>query len=123
MRRNRALTEAIRMERFEELYLAVGAGRLSCSDAAMILGCSPRHFLRLRSRYDEDGFAGLRDRRVGQVSRQRAADAEVEELTQLYRERYAGFNMRHFHELARRDHSLRRGYTLKRPGFSGGCFV
>jgi len=114
MRRNRALTEAIRMERFEELYLAVEAGRLSCSDAAMILGCSPRHFLRLRSRYDEDGFAGLRDRRVGQVSRQRAADAEVEELTQLYRDRYAGFNMRHFHELARRDHSLRRGYTWTR---------
>src|SRR3546814_6383585 len=81
MRRNRALTEAIRMERFEELYHEVEAGRLSCADAAMILGCSPRHFLRLRGRYDEDGLDGLRDRRVGRVSRQRAADAEVEELT------------------------------------------
>lgn len=114
MRRNRALTEAIRMERFEELYHEVEAGRLSCADAAMILGCSPRHFLRLRGRYDEDGLDGLRDRRVGRVSRHRAADAEVEALTQLYRDRYAGFNIRHFHELARRDHSLHRGYSWTR---------
>jgi hypothetical protein len=47
-------------------------------------GCSPRHFLRLRSRYDEDGLEGLKDRRVGRVSHHRAADAEIEELTRLY---------------------------------------
>jgi hypothetical protein len=114
MRLNRTLTEAIRMERFEELYIELEAGRLSCEGAAMILGCSTRHFLRLRSRYDEDGLAGLRDRRVGRVSCQRAADAEVEELTRLYRERYEGFNTRRFHEFARRDHSLCRGYTWTR---------
>lgn len=114
MRRNRALTEAVRMERFEELYIEVEAGRLGCGDAAMILGCSPRHFLRLRCRYDEDGFDGLRDRRVGRVSRHRAADAEVEQLTRLYRDRYTGFNIRHFCELARRDHGLQRGYTWMR---------
>lgn len=114
MRLNRTLTEAIRMERFEELYIEFEAGRLSCEGAAMILGCSPRHFLRLRSRYDEDGLVGLKDRRVGQVSCQRAADAEVEALTRLYRERYDGFNTRHFHEFARRDHALIRGYTWTR---------
>jgi Winged helix-turn helix len=102
------------MDRFEELYIEVETGRLGCEDAAMILGCSPRHFLRLRNRYDEAGLEGLRDGRVGRVSRHRAADAEVEQLTRLYRERYAGFNMRHFHELARRDHSLSRGYTWMR---------
>ena len=102
------------MERFEELYVELEAGRLSCEGAAMILGCSPRHFLRLRSRYDEDGLAGLADRRVGRVSCQRAADTEVEELTRLYRERYEGFNTRHFHEFARRDHALIRGYTWTR---------
>ena len=48
MRHNRSLTEAIRMERFEELYVELEAGRLGCEDAAMILGCSPRHFLRLQ---------------------------------------------------------------------------
>ena len=38
MRHNRSLTEAIRMERFEELYSELEAGRLGCEDAAMILG-------------------------------------------------------------------------------------
>ena len=114
MRHNRLLTEAIRMERFEELYSELEAGRLGCEDAAMILGCSPRHFLRLRSRYDEAGLEGLRDRRVGRVSRHRAADAEIAELTRLYQERYDGFNTRHFHEFARRDHRLVRGYTWTR---------
>lgn len=114
MRLNRTLTEAIRMERFEELYVELEAGRLGCEDAAMILGCSTRHFLRLRSRYDEDGLEGLRDRRVGRVSRHRAADDEIEKITRLYRERYDGFNTRHFHEFARRDHSLCRGYTWTR---------
>lgn len=114
MRLNRRLTEAIRMERFEELYVGLEAGRLSCEDAALILGCSTRHFLRLRSRYDEDGLEGLRDRRVGRVSRHRATDAEIEQLTRLYRERYEGFNTRHFHEFARRDHNVQRGYTWTR---------
>lgn len=59
MRLNRTLTEAIRMERFEGLYIELEAGRLGCEGAAMILGCSTRHFLRLRSRYDEDGKARL----------------------------------------------------------------
>lgn len=64
MRINRASTEAIRMERFEEMYYEYQKDRLSCEEAAMILGCSNRHFLRLRERYDEDGLAGLKDRRM-----------------------------------------------------------
>lgn len=102
------------MERFEGLYANLETGELSCEDAAEILGCSTRHFLRLRSRYDEDGLEGLRDRRVGKVSRHRAADAEVAKITRLYKERYDGFNMRHFHEFARRDHGLLRCYTWTR---------
>jgi len=114
MRMRRALTEAIRMERFEEICADWHAGKLSCEDASLILGCSLRHFLRLRRRFDEEGVDGLRDRRVGRVSRHRAADAEIEELTRLCRERYEGFNTRHFHEFARRDHNLFRGYTWTR---------
>jgi hypothetical protein len=68
---NLTLTGAMRMERFDELYIELEAGRLSCEGAAMILGCSSRHFLRLRSLYDEDGLAGLKDQWAGRVSRQR----------------------------------------------------
>ena len=56
MRMNRTLTEAIRMERFEEIYDEHRKSRLSCDEAALILGCSPRQFLRQRERYDEDGL-------------------------------------------------------------------
>lgn len=130
MRMNRALTEALRMERFSEVYDEVQLRSLSCADAALILGCSERHFLRLRERFDDEGHEGLADRRVGRVSQQRAADEEVEKFTRLYRDRYMGFNMRHFYEFAKREHGLQWGYTwirvvlcqagLVTPGKRGG---
>ncbi len=114
MRMNRTLTEAIRMERFEEIYDEYRKNKLSCEEAALILGCSSRQFLRQRERYDEDGLDGLKDRRVGRVSKRRAGDAEVERLTKLYKERYKGFNVRHFHEFSVREHGIKRGYTWTR---------
>jgi len=102
------------MERFEEIYDDLQKHKLSCEEAAMILGCSSRHFLRLRERYDEDGLSGLKDRRMGRVSKRRAGAAEIAKVTKLYRERYDGFNVRHFHEFAKRDHGLERGYTWMR---------
>jgi transposase len=102
------------MERFEEIYDEYQKHNLSCEEAAMILGCSNRHFLRLRERYEEEGLSGLKDRRVGRVSKRRAADVEVARITRLYRERYDGFSVRHFHEFAKRDHELKLGYDWTR---------
>lgn len=39
---NRALMEAIRMDRFEDIYGELHRGELSCEEAAVILGCEPR---------------------------------------------------------------------------------
>lgn len=102
------------MERFKDIYEDYQQHKLSTEEAAMILGCSSRHFLRLRMRWDEEGVSGLKDRRVGQVSKFRAGDAEIAMVTQLYRERYRDFNVRHFHEFAKREHGLERGYTWTR---------
>src|SRR5262245_8830229 len=38
--------------------------------------------------------------------------AEVQRLLTLYRERYLGFNVRHFHQLARREHGVRFCYAF-----------
>ena len=114
MRMDRALTEAIRMERFSEIYEDSEQDRLSCGEAARILGCSERHFLRLRGRYAEEGLEGLRDRRVGRISPRRAPDEEVEEVCRLYRDRYKGFSVRHFYEYARRCHGLQWSYSWTR---------
>src|SRR5271155_3480899 len=95
MRINRTLTELTRMERLEDIYDDYQSSTLSCEGAAMILGCSIRHFLRLRDRYKEDGLGGLKDRRVGLVSKRRAGEAEIAKVTKLYHEKYDGFNVRH----------------------------
>lgn len=110
------------MERFEAIYDDFQDDRLSCEEAAMILGCSVRHFLRLRERYDERGLLSLKDGRVGSVSRS-TSDAEVKRITKLYREKYDGFSIRHFHEFARRNHALKLGYTWTRKTLTGAGLV
>lgn len=102
------------MERFSEIYDDFEQDRLSCVEAARILGCSERHFHRLRSRFSEEGLEGLRDRRVGRVSPRRAPDEEMEEVSRLYRDRYKGFSIRHFYEYARRYHGLQWSYNWTR---------
>ena len=110
----RALREAIRMERFSEIYDDYRGDRLSGIEAAGILGCSERHFLRLRGRFAEQGLDGLQDRRVGQVSKRRVSDEEIEEVSKLYRDRYKDFSVRHFYEYARRCHDLQWSYSWTR---------
>jgi hypothetical protein len=57
----------------------------------------PRGLRRWRERYEREGYNGLLDRRTGRPSPHRAPFAEVERTLRLYRERYRGFNVRHFH--------------------------
>jgi len=72
---------------------------------------SERQFRRYRDRYEEEGEAGLRDRRLGRRSPKRVPEAEVSRLLALYREAYLGWNAKHFHEHLRRDHGFRWSYT------------
>src|SRR3989454_439553 len=83
---------------------------------AEVLGVSPRTVRRLRWRYEHHGFEGLFDHRRQRPSPRCAPLAEVQRLLGLYRERYAGFNVRHFHEIAQREHGLTLSYSfVKRP--------
>lgn len=108
---NREVTEAIRMERFVDIYERYLDRKINCDDAADLLGCSIRHFKRLRCRFEEDGLAGLKDRRVGKACKHRAADVEVEMVTKLYNERYKGFSVKHFHEFLEQKHALHKSYS------------
>jgi transposase len=108
---NRTLRKVLRMETFEYIYDDYQHDKLSSEEAAQMLGVSVRHFLRLRDRYDEEGITGLKNRGAGRVSKRRAKVAEVKRVTQLYRQQYGGFNVRHFHEFAKRNHGLERSYT------------
>lgn len=96
--------------RFEDVYGRFTRGRLSAMDAADLLGCSERTFRRLRGRYEAEGANGLLDRRLGKVSAHRIAADEVERIVGLYRDRYAGWTVKHFHERAQAKHGLTASY-------------
>ena len=49
---------------------------------------------RWKERYQEFGYDGLFDRRLGKPSPKRVPLARVEEIRRLYQEQYADFNVR-----------------------------
>jgi len=56
-------------------------------------------------RHEEEGLSGLADKRLEQVSHRRAPVDEVLRVETLYRERYDGWNVMHFHSHYRRHHA------------------
>jgi transposase len=110
MNKTRVKQEVLKM-RFEEVYSRFYKGGLTTVEASELLNVSLSVFYRKRIRYEEEGVEGFYDRRLGKVSPHRAADFEVQRITKLYEERYRGFNVKHFHEFASREHGLRYGYT------------
>jgi hypothetical protein len=102
--------EVLKMK-FEDIYGRYQRREITSEEASIYLGMSQRNFLRKRRLYESSGFDGRYDRRLGRRSGRRAEDREVERLTKLYKDRYEGFSVKHFHEFARRVHDLRYGYT------------
>ena len=99
------------MARYIEGLERYRAGRLSCEEAAELLGVSERHFRRLRDRYEADGVEGLIDRRRGRVSGRRAPVDQIEFVIEQYRTRYWDFTVKHFHEALQAEHGFGLGYT------------
>ena len=96
--------------RFEEAYEGWNEGRLTQADAAQILGMCERSFRRYLLRYEAEGLQGLIDRRLEQISNRRAPVDEVMALTEQYRSRHSGWNVKHFHSWYRRSGGV-RSYT------------
>ena len=92
------LKEDILKMRFKEIYEQFKAKALSCHEAAMILGISERTFLRKRNRFEDPEFKEQWDLRLGKKPRHSAADAEVELLTQMYKDRFKDFTAKHFYQ-------------------------
>jgi hypothetical protein len=96
----------------QEVLLKALGGEVHWFRAAEILGWSPRTLRRWRERFETHGQNGLLDRRLLRPSKRRVPPAQVELVLRLYRERYAGFNVRHFHQIARRDHAVTVSYSF-----------
>ena len=101
----------VRVARIVEAIGRYGSGRLSCLEAAEVLGMSERHFRRLRDRYETEGAEGLIDWRRGRAFGRRAPVDQIEWLLEQYRTRYWDFTTKHFHEHLVCDHGFAYGYT------------
>ena len=104
-----------RMMKVREVLMRAVNRELSWIQAADILGCTPRSLRRWKLRYQEFGMDGLVDGRTrGHRSPSWIQPSDVEPLLELYRRRYAGFNVRHFCSIARREHGLKWSYSFVR---------
>lgn len=94
-------------------------GRLTQGEAAQVLGMCQRSFRRYLVRYETEGLEGLIDRRREQVSNRRAPVDGVMALTEQYRCRHLGWNVKHFHSWYRRSGGT-RSYTCVKNASARG---
>ena len=110
MRRTEAL-QGVRMMRFVDILGRYEAAEFNQLEAAELLGVGERTFRRWRQRFEDDGEAGLLDRRLGKASGRRVPIDREHEVEALYRERYQGFTAKHFHEHLVARHNFAWSYT------------
>jgi transposase len=104
--------EGIRQMRFEGLLEQQTRGEITQEEAATVLGVSVRTFQRWADRYEEDGAEGLKDGRLNCPSPKRAPREELERMLGLFRDKYADFTVKHFHEQLVKRHNYFLGYTV-----------
>lgn len=108
--------------RFEEAYAGWSGGRLTQEEAAQILGVCERSFRRYVARFEAEGMEGLSDRRLEQASNRLAPVDEVLAMTEQYRTRHAGWNVRHFHSWYQREGGT-RSYSWVKKRLQEGLLV
>jgi len=117
-----------RAMKVQEVILRALSGRQSWLQVADVLGVSARTVRRLRLRYQKLGYSGLFDRRRRRCPRAVPLD-EVQRVLRLYRERYGprdghpGYNVRHFCDVARRDHDVRLSYSFIKQALQAAGLV
>jgi hypothetical protein len=97
----------------QEVIMRALSGSLTWIQAAEILDMEPRSLRRWRARFEAGGAVALYDRRQ-LPSPHKAPALEVQRILRLYRERFAGWNVRHFYHFAHRDHAVRLSYSFVR---------
>src|SRR4051794_22473514 len=100
-----------RMMKAQEVILKAAAGKLKWWEAAEIMGVTDRTMRRWRERVNEHGYSGLWDYRKRKPSPKRVPMQTVEQVIQLYRDKYFDFNVQHFHEKLHEVHGIQLSYT------------
>jgi transposase len=109
--------------RFESLVGRWDRGEITQVEAAEVLGVSVRTFQRWTERFEEAGADGLADRRLGRASPRRAPQAELERMLGLFKDKYADFTVKHFHEQLVKRHDYVLGYTVTKLALQAAGLV
>jgi len=112
-----------RAMKIQEVILRALAKKITWCQAAEIIGISDRQMRRWYQRYQEFGYDGLYDRRLGRPSPKRMPVETVERVLGLYRDRYFDLNVRHFCEKLREEHGIRLSYTWIKTALQGAGLV
>ena len=107
----------------QEVLLRAMARKITWFQAAEILGFTDRHLRRIRERYQEFGYDGLFNRRLGQASPKRVPLATVEAVLGLYRDKYFDLNVLHFHEKLKSQHQIDLSYSWVKAALQGAGLV
>jgi transposase len=112
-----------RAMKIQEVILRAMAKKITWCQAAEIIGISDRQMRRWYQRYQEFGYDGLFDRRLGRPSPKRVPVETVERMLGLYRDRYFDLNVRHFWEKLRQEHGISLSYTWVKTALQGAGLV
>ena len=108
---NNKLRQEIMRIRFTDVYARYEQKEISQKEAAYILGCSSRTFRRKKVAYEEAGFEGILDKRIGNKPPNKIPVDEVEEILRLRQEKYFDFNISHLYDYLEKEHEFKRSYS------------
>ena len=94
-----------------EIVLKATAGKLTWTQAADVLGITPRHMRRLRTEYREHGIEAFHDKRGVKPRRKRIKEETVELICRLKEDVYGDFSVQHFYEKLTEEHSVQISYS------------
>jgi transposase len=112
-----------RAMKFKDVIVRAMGGELTWWQAADILGVSARTMRRWRFKYQRFGVEGLQDRRRVDRSPHAVRAEVVKHWIQIYRERYRGYNVRHFYARLRREEGCKWSYTVVRRALQAAGLV
>src|SRR5215211_2605788 len=118
-----SIHEGVRRMRFSDLLDRTEAKKLTQEAASELLGINVRTFQRWAERFEAEGDDGLVDRRLGRRSPRRAPEKELERMLGLFRDKYADFTVKHFHEQLQRRHGYVLGYTVTKLALQAAGLV
>ena len=112
-----------RAMKIQEVILRAMSGEIHWIQAAEILGISDRQMRRWKRRYETHGYDGLYDRRRKIPSSRKVPLETAEKVLRLYREKYFDFNMSHFHDKLKKEHSIHLSYNWVRLALEGAGLI